>query len=61
MMLWQNIAVYINIYGFRTVYEGSSEEECTMRILVVVERAQTLISDDPGQSLRKLASIVGVS
>jgi len=29
-----------------------------MRILVVVER---LISDDPGQSLRKLASIVGVS
>jgi len=27
----------------------------------VVERVQALISDDPGQSLQKLASIVGVS
>ena len=27
----------------------------------VVERVQALISDDPGQSLRKLASIVGIS
>ena len=27
----------------------------------VVERTQALISDDPGQSLRKLASIVDVS
>ena len=26
-----------------------------------LERAQALISDDPGQSLRKLASIVGIS
>jgi len=28
---------------------------------VLVERTQVLISDDPGQSLRKLASIVDVS
>jgi len=28
---------------------------------VLVERIQVLISDDPGQSLRKLASIVDVS
>jgi len=27
----------------------------------IVERAQALISDDPGQSLRKLASIVDIS
>jgi len=27
----------------------------------VVERTQALISEDPGQSLRKLVSIVGVS
>jgi len=26
-----------------------------------VERIQALISDDPGQSLRKLVSIIGVS
>ncbi|EGI69378.1 hypothetical protein G5I_01882 [Acromyrmex echinatior] len=38
----------------------SHSKERTARI-PVVERAQTLISDDPRQSLRKLASIVGVS
>jgi len=52
--------------------EGSSEEESFTRSaftrkntlrrpLAVVKRAQALISDDPEQSLRKLASIVGVS
>ena len=39
----------------------SHSKERTARIPAVVERAQTLISDDPRQSLRKLASIVGVS
>jgi len=37
-----------------------SHSKETARIPVVVERAQALISDNPGQ-LRKLASIVGVS
>jgi len=36
-------------------------KEHTARISAVIERAQVLISDDPGQSLRKLSSIVGVS
>ncbi|KYQ51168.1 hypothetical protein ALC60_09744 [Trachymyrmex zeteki] len=36
-------------------------KERTTRTPAVIERAQALISDDPGQSLRKLASIVGVS
>ena len=39
----------------------SHSKERTARIPAVVERTQTLISDDPRQSLRKLASIVGVS
>jgi len=38
-----------------------SLERTLQRPLAVVERAQALISDDPEQSLRKLASIVGVS
>jgi len=56
------------IYGFRTVqrrFQYASEKESLERTHredpAVVERAQALISDDPGQSLRKLASIVGVS
>jgi len=36
-------------------------KERTTRTSAVVERAQVLISDDPGQSLRKLASIIGVN
>jgi len=39
----------------------SHSKERTARIPAVVERTQALISEDPGQSLRKLASIVGVS
>jgi len=38
----------------------SHSKECA-RTPAVVERIQALISEDPGQSLRKLASIVGVS
>ncbi|EGI60876.1 hypothetical protein G5I_10892 [Acromyrmex echinatior] len=38
----------------------SHSKERTARIPAVVERAQTLISNDPRQSLQKLASIVGV-
>jgi len=37
----------------------SHSKKRTTRTPAVVERAQALISDDPGQSLRKLASIVG--
>jgi len=36
-------------------------KERTVRTPAVVERTQALISEDPGQSLRKLASIVDVS
>ena len=32
----------------------SHSKECTARTTVVVERDRALISDDPGQSLRKL-------
>ena len=39
----------------------SHSKERAARILAVVERIQALISDDSRQSLRKLASIVGVS
>jgi len=42
----------------------SHSKECTARtpaVLQYVERTQALISDDPGQLLRKLGSIVGVS
>jgi len=39
----------------------SHSKERTTRTLAVVERIQALISEDPGQSLRKLASIVGIS
>ena len=39
----------------------SHSKERTARTPAVVERAQALISDDLGQSLRKLTSIVGVS
>jgi len=39
----------------------SHSKERTARIPAVIERTQTLISEDPGQSLRKLASIVGIS
>ncbi|EGI58339.1 hypothetical protein G5I_13554 [Acromyrmex echinatior] len=59
------VAKYTDLEQFN---EGSSmparkshSKERTARIPAVVERAQTLISDDPRQSLRKLASIVGVS
>ncbi|KYN44151.1 hypothetical protein ALC56_01467 [Trachymyrmex septentrionalis] len=52
------------IYGFRIVqrrFQYASEEESLERTYArtpaIVERAQALISDDPGQSLRKLASI----
>jgi len=36
-------------------------KERTATTPAVIERVQALISDIPGQSLRKLASIVGVS
>ena len=39
----------------------SHSKERIARTSAVVERTQALISDDPGQLLRKLASIVGVS
>ncbi|XP_011858762.1 PREDICTED: uncharacterized protein LOC105556290 [Vollenhovia emeryi] len=39
----------------------SHSKERSARIPAVVERAQALILEGPGQSLRKLASIVGVS
>ncbi|KYM76146.1 hypothetical protein ALC53_13463, partial [Atta colombica] len=39
----------------------SHSKERTMTTPAIVERAQALISNDPGQSLRKLASIVGIS
>jgi len=39
----------------------SHSKECTARTPGVVERVQALISDDPKQLLRKLASIVSVS
>ena len=41
--------------------EESLKKERTARTFAVIERAQALILDDPGQSFRKLASIVGVS
>jgi len=41
--------------------EGCYSKERTARIAAIVERVQALISDDLEQSLRKLASIVGVS
>jgi len=39
----------------------SHSKERSARTLGIVERAQALISNEPGQSLRKLTSIVGVS
>ena len=39
----------------------SYSKERTAMTSAVIERVQALISDIPGQSLRKLASIVGVS
>jgi len=39
----------------------SHSKERTARILAMVERIQALISEDSGQSLRKLASIVSIS
>jgi len=39
----------------------SHSKECIARTPAVVERARALVSDNPRQSLRKLASIVGVS
>ncbi|KYM85253.1 hypothetical protein ALC53_04774 [Atta colombica] len=41
--------------------EDCYSKERIARIPAIVERAQALISDDLEQSLRKLASIVGVS
>jgi len=38
----------------------SHSKERSARTPAVVERAQTLISDEPGKLLRKLASIVGI-
>jgi len=40
---------------------NSYSKECTEKTPAIIERAQVLISDDPEQSLRKLASIVGIS
>jgi len=40
---------------------GSHSKERIARTPAIVEKTQTLILEDPGQSLRKLASIVGVS
>ncbi|EGI62905.1 hypothetical protein G5I_08738, partial [Acromyrmex echinatior] len=60
--------VVVKYTALKQSNEGSSmparkshSKERTARIPAVIERAQTLISDDPRQSLRKLASIVGVS
>ncbi|KAG5327807.1 NAAT1 protein, partial [Pseudoatta argentina] len=62
------IAHCSKIYDFRQTNEDSSmpakkshSKERTARTLAIVKKAQALISDDPGQSLRKLTSIVGVS
>jgi len=60
--------LYGKIYDFRTVqrrFQYASKKESLERmhreIPAVIERAQALISDNPGQALRKLASIVSVS
>jgi len=47
--------------SFSTPARKSHSKERTARTSAVVEKTQTLISEDPGQSLRKLASIVSVS
>jgi len=47
--------------GSSTPARKSHSKERTARTPAIIERAQALISDDPRQSLRKLASIVGVS
>jgi len=39
----------------------NQSKERTAKTPAVVKRTQTLISEDPGQSLQKLASIMGVS
>ncbi|KYN02827.1 hypothetical protein ALC62_06348 [Cyphomyrmex costatus] len=39
----------------------SYSKERTTKTPTVVENTQALISDDPGQSLRKLTLIIGVS
>jgi len=47
--------------GFNMPARKNHSKERTARIPAVVERAQALISDDPKQSLRKLALIVSVT
>jgi len=47
--------------SFSTPTRKNHSKERTARTPAVIERTQALISEDPGQSLRKLASIVGVS
>jgi len=47
--------------SFSAPARKSHSKERTARIPAVVERTQALISEDPGQSLQKLASIVGIS
>jgi len=47
--------------GFSMPVRKNQSKERIARTPTVVERAQVLISNGPGQSLQKLASIVGVS
>jgi len=64
MTLWQNMVLQSNEQSNEsssTLARKSYSKERTTRLLAVIERIQALISGDPGQSLRKLASIVGVS
>jgi len=61
-MTWQKYTALEQFNeGSSVPAKKSHSKECTMRNSTVVEKAQTLISNDPGQSLRKLASIVDVS
>jgi len=57
MTLWQNIVLQNNQTKVEAARKSHSKE-CTARTPAVVERTQALILEDPGQSLRKLASIV---
>jgi len=62
MMSWQNIVLQNNQAKVPIRQRGRVTRKNALRgPLQVVERIQALISEDPGQSLRKLASIVSVS
>jgi len=56
-MIWQNIVLQNNQTKVPVRQRGRVTKNA--RTPAVVERTQALISEDPGQSLRKLASICG--